>query len=84
MGFFEEVLLPIGIIGGMLGALVLSLFFVITTVNGYECDNFHGLTGKEVYYSRVNGCYVKSPDGRWITLTAATANSSDVTIREGK
>jgi hypothetical protein len=53
-------------------------------VDHRECVGYRDLTNRTIAYSFYTGCLVKTDDGRWITLKAATSNSSDVTVREGK
>ncbi len=81
MSFWEDVCIPILVILGVLGALLVGLFFVFASMNKVECANLTEVTKRKTDFRWLGGCYVEHegemlPYERWKLL--------DVRITERK
>jgi hypothetical protein len=68
---------PLVFMGGMvlfvillIGAGAIIAWFCTYETDKHACARFHELTGIQVDFNWSNGCYVRSSDGQWLTLTA--------------
>jgi hypothetical protein len=81
-GFWEEVGIPVVVIGGMLASIFAAIFLIVNFGSYRECSNFAQLAGAQTYFNWSTGCLVKNADQKWITLEAATRNNADITVRQ--
>jgi hypothetical protein len=82
MYFWEDVCVPVLVIGGMLGAMLGLLFLGVNLASSNECSKYASLTGAQTYFDWSTGCLVKTVDQKWISLGAATKNNADVTVHQ--
>lgn len=79
MRFFDDVILPILVIGALFVVVVVGFGAVIAVVNKFDCANLHEVTKRKTEFRWFGGCYVEHegemlPYERWKLLDVRVAN----------